>query len=215
VQEEVTTAAPQPRSKSLLESATWTTEIHCPAPGNGVDFLFGLAKNERLIAEIKTELDVVAAKSRHTGRMERRFKSFMWMTRRKDSHDIATLAEKFDPSTSHVEWIGRLSREGQWAVISGDRRITKNCAEYHAFRNSNLIGLFLAQGLYKAPVVKQMERILALWPNIVTVCQTVQGGAMFELPLKRTLLRQLKFRISNASPLTTIRWPAASTSRPS
>ena len=44
--------------------------------------LFGLAKNERLIAEIKTELDVVAAKSRLTGRMERRFKSFMWMTRR-------------------------------------------------------------------------------------------------------------------------------------
>src|SRR6516225_2103525 len=33
---------------------------------NGVDFLFGLAKNERLIAEIKTELDVVAAKSRRT-----------------------------------------------------------------------------------------------------------------------------------------------------
>jgi hypothetical protein len=30
---------------------------------NGVDFLFGRAKNERLIAEISTELDVVAAKS--------------------------------------------------------------------------------------------------------------------------------------------------------
>ncbi len=49
---------------------------------NGVDFLFGLAKNERLIAEIMTELDLVAAKSRRTGRMERRFKSFMWTTRR-------------------------------------------------------------------------------------------------------------------------------------
>jgi Transposase DDE domain group 1 len=49
---------------------------------NGVDFLFGLAKNERLIAEIKTELDMVAAKSRHTGRTERRFKHVMWTTRR-------------------------------------------------------------------------------------------------------------------------------------
>jgi DNA-binding transcriptional LysR family regulator len=49
---------------------------------NGVDFLFGMAKNERLIAEITTELDAVAAKSRRTGRMERRFKSFMWTTRR-------------------------------------------------------------------------------------------------------------------------------------
>jgi hypothetical protein len=50
--------------------------VWCEA--NGVDFLFGLAKNERLIAEITTELDMVAAKSRRTGRTERR----MWMTRR-------------------------------------------------------------------------------------------------------------------------------------
>ena len=48
---------------------------------NGVDFLFGLARNERLVCEIATELDLVAAKSRRTGRPERRFKSFMWTTR--------------------------------------------------------------------------------------------------------------------------------------
>jgi Transposase DDE domain group 1 len=49
---------------------------------NGVDFLFGLAKNERLIAEIKRELELVGAKSRRTGRPARRFKTFMWRTRR-------------------------------------------------------------------------------------------------------------------------------------
>jgi hypothetical protein len=48
---------------------------------NGVDFLFGLAGNERLVAEIATELELVAAKSRRTGRSERRFKSFMRTTR--------------------------------------------------------------------------------------------------------------------------------------
>lgn len=41
----------------------------------------GLARNERLVCEIATELDLVAAKSRRTGRPERRFKSFMWTTR--------------------------------------------------------------------------------------------------------------------------------------
>jgi Transposase DDE domain group 1 len=50
--------------------------------GNGVDFLFGLARNARLVAEIATELDLVAAKSRRSGRPERRFKTFMWTTRR-------------------------------------------------------------------------------------------------------------------------------------
>ena len=48
---------------------------------NGVDFLFGLAKTERLIAEIETELDLAAAKSRRSGKPERRFKDFMWTTR--------------------------------------------------------------------------------------------------------------------------------------
>src|SRR6266478_1853169 len=48
---------------------------------NGVDFLFGLAKNDRLIAKIKMELDQAAAKSRRTRRPERRFKDFIWTTR--------------------------------------------------------------------------------------------------------------------------------------
>ena len=44
--------------------------------------MFGLARNERLVAEIATELELAAAKSRRTERPERRFKSFTWMTRR-------------------------------------------------------------------------------------------------------------------------------------
>lgn len=110
----------------------------------------------------------------------------------KNEHDITYLAEKFSTSISDLDWIANLSKDGQWIVVSGDRRITRNHAEYHAFRNSNLIGLFLSQGLNKAPVIKQMERLLALWPSIITVAATVQGGAMFELPIKSTKLRQLK-----------------------
>jgi hypothetical protein len=107
-------------------------------------------------------------------------------------HDITFLAEKFARDVSDIDWISNLSREGHWIIVSGDRRITRNRAEYHAFRNSNLIGLFLSQGLNKAPVIKQMERILALWPTILTISATVQGGAMYELPMKSAKLRQLK-----------------------
>ena len=48
---------------------------------NGIDFLLGLARNERLAAEIAAEIELAAAKSRCTGRPERRFRSFMWTTR--------------------------------------------------------------------------------------------------------------------------------------
>jgi hypothetical protein len=47
---------------------------------NRVDYLFGLAKNERLIAKIKPELSEAARKSRRTGRAARCFKDFMWST---------------------------------------------------------------------------------------------------------------------------------------
>ena len=110
----------------------------------------------------------------------------------RNEHEITFLSEKFRRDTPDIEWITALSREGQWTILSGDRRITRNHAEYQAFRNSNLIGVFMAASLCKAPVAKQMERILALWPAILTVSQTVHGGAMFELPQKSVRLRQLK-----------------------
>jgi hypothetical protein len=49
---------------------------------NGVHFLFGLAKNDRLIAEIVKELAQAETKSRRTGKPARCFKSFMYQTRR-------------------------------------------------------------------------------------------------------------------------------------
>ncbi|HZW50697.1 MAG TPA: IS1380 family transposase, partial [Rudaea sp.] len=73
-----------PRVRILLraDSGFAREDLMAWCEANGVDFLFGLAQNTRLIAEIKTELEFVAAKSGRTGKMARRFKSFMWMTRR-------------------------------------------------------------------------------------------------------------------------------------
>jgi hypothetical protein len=48
---------------------------------NGVDFLFGLAKTDRLVAEIESELEQAAAKSERTGKPARCFKDFVWRTR--------------------------------------------------------------------------------------------------------------------------------------
>jgi hypothetical protein len=109
-----------------------------------------------------------------------------------DEHEIITLREKFSVDISDIEWIASLSEAGNWVTISGDRRITRNKAEYRAFRGSRLIGCFLSKALYKSKVVKQAERILALWDAIERVTQTVQGGAMFEMPIRGNRLKQLK-----------------------
>jgi hypothetical protein len=43
---------------------------------NGVDFLFGLAKNDRLAAEIAAELAAAEAESKASGRPACRFREF-------------------------------------------------------------------------------------------------------------------------------------------
>jgi Transposase DDE domain group 1 len=60
---------------------------------NGVHFLFGLAKNDRLIAEIESELAQAEAKSRRTGKPARYFKDFRWTTRRSWSRERRVVAK--------------------------------------------------------------------------------------------------------------------------
>jgi len=47
---------------------------------NRVDYLFGLARNDRLVGEIEPELAEAAEESRRTSKPARRFKDFMWTT---------------------------------------------------------------------------------------------------------------------------------------
>lgn len=47
---------------------------------SGVDYVFGLARNDRLVAEIEADLEAAAEQSRRTGKPARRFKDFRWTT---------------------------------------------------------------------------------------------------------------------------------------
>jgi hypothetical protein len=65
--------------------------VWCEA--HGVHFLFGLAKNDRLIAEIASELARAEAKSRRTGKPARYFRDFRWRTRRSWSRERRVVAK--------------------------------------------------------------------------------------------------------------------------
>ena len=39
-------------------------------------------------------------------------------------HQIVHMRDRFGPGVKDVEWIGRLSDDGRWIVISGDAGIT-------------------------------------------------------------------------------------------
>ncbi|MBO0759126.1 MAG: IS1380 family transposase [Bradyrhizobiaceae bacterium] len=73
-----------PKVRILLraDSGFARDELMAWCEAKDVHFVFGLAKNDRLIAEIKDELAAAEKTSRRTGKPSRRFKQFKWRTRR-------------------------------------------------------------------------------------------------------------------------------------
>jgi hypothetical protein len=73
-----------PRTRILLraDSGFARDDLMTWCQANDVDFVLGLARNERLVAMIATDLERAVARSRRSGRPERRFTSFMWRTRK-------------------------------------------------------------------------------------------------------------------------------------
>ena len=71
-----------PRTRILLrgDSGFAREALMAWCEANRVDFLFGLARNERLEAAIKDELMQAGLESLRTSRAARRFKDFMWST---------------------------------------------------------------------------------------------------------------------------------------
>jgi len=60
---------------------------------NGVDYLFGLARNQRLVAAIAAELAHAREESKTSGQPARRFKEFSWSTRNSWSRERRVIAK--------------------------------------------------------------------------------------------------------------------------
>jgi hypothetical protein len=84
-----------PKVRILLraDSGFAREELMAWCEANGVHFLFGLAKNPRLIGKISAEMARAEAKSRRTGKPARCFKDFRWTTRDSWSRDRRVVAK--------------------------------------------------------------------------------------------------------------------------
>lgn len=89
-----------PRVRILLrgDSGFAREELMAWCEANRVDFLFGLARNERLQAELAAELAAAKAEAENTGKSARRFKDFTWCTRQSWSRSRRVVGK--------AEWTG-------------------------------------------------------------------------------------------------------------
>ena len=90
---------------------------------NDVDYLFGLAKNTRLIAEIAAELAEAAAENRQSGKPARRFKDFQYRTHKSWSRErrVVGKAEWMIPSAAESESSTKPRRKkNKKSIMAGD-----------------------------------------------------------------------------------------------
>src|SRR4030088_1839573 len=85
----------RPHARILVraDSGFAREELMAWCEANGVHFLFGLAQNERLVANIAAELARAEVRSRRTGKPARSFKEFTWTTRRSWSRTRRVVAK--------------------------------------------------------------------------------------------------------------------------
>ena len=89
---------------------------------NDVDYLFGLAKNDRLIAAIAAELAEAAEENRQSGKPARRFKDFHYRTHKSWSRQrrVVGKAEWMIPSAAESESTTKPRRKNKKSVMVGD-----------------------------------------------------------------------------------------------
>jgi Transposase DDE domain group 1 len=84
-----------PKTRILLraDSGFCREEIMAWCEANRVDYVFGLARNERLQNEIASDMEVARAMAERTGNPARRFRDFRWSTRNSWSRERRVIAK--------------------------------------------------------------------------------------------------------------------------
>ena len=84
----------------------------------------------------------------------------------KDGIIVEHLKEKFPPNTSDIDWINKLSEEGDWFVITQDGQIKRKPNERKAWKESNIPIIFLHKTWVKYNFWEIAWRLIKCWPNL-------------------------------------------------
>jgi hypothetical protein len=105
----------------------------------------------------------------------------------RDNWTIVHLRDLFEPQTEDVTWLEALGREGEWIVISGDIRISRNRAEKAAWRESGLTAFFFASQYPEKKIWTQIMHFLHWWPEITREAREhreAPEGSGYVIPMK-------------------------------
>jgi Transposase DDE domain group 1 len=184
---------------------------------NGVDYLFGLAKNERLVAEIAAELAAAEEESKASGQPARRFKEFQWTTRESWSRQRRVVAKaEWTEGAANPRFVvtslssGEAAPQGLYEEIycaRGDmeNRIKECQLDLFADRTSsatmraNQLRLWFASMAYV--LLCALRRIALQHTQLAkATCGTIRLKLLKIGALVRTSVRRIKFAMASGYP---------------
>ncbi|MFN0303641.1 MAG: hypothetical protein ACKVQU_25175 [Burkholderiales bacterium] len=93
---------------------------------------------------------------------------------------VVHLREKFPANAKDIEWIGLLSHEEGWVVISCDH-FSKSDEEREVLRQAGLIIFVLDSQWTHHRYWDQAHNLVRWWPAIVDQADSMTGGAAFRV----------------------------------
>ena len=91
---------------------------------------------------------------------------------------VSHLRELFAPDTADLDWIGKLSLQQGWTIISGDAFRKKNGAERKVIQQRGLSVCVLQPSWSSYPFWEKTPQIVHWWPRIVDQANSVERIAM-------------------------------------
>lgn len=96
---------------------------------------------------------------------------------------VIHLSERFDRHAPDVKWIGELSSDGPWCIISIDRFKKQHGLEREAIRRAGHIMFILDSQWSQQRFWSQSERLVRWWPQLIAHSTQLQPGA-YRIPWK-------------------------------
>lgn len=84
-----------------------------------------------------------------------------------EGHEVAHLTEIFEEDADDTDWLHQLGEQGDWVVITLDRRISRNRRERQVWSRSGLRVFFLTGKGWQLPFKDLCKHLIAQWDDIV------------------------------------------------
>jgi Transposase DDE domain group 1 len=182
---------------------------------NAVDYIFGLARNKRLVGTIAAELAEARGESQQTGQPARRFKDFTWKTRNSWSRERRVIAKaewtqgQANPRfivTSLIEGDGRRLYEDIYCARGEMENRIKECQiDLFADRTSthtmaaNQLRLWFASMAYV--LVDSLRRLALQTTDLAdATCGTIRRKLFKIGALVTVSVRRIKFAMASGCP---------------